>query len=67
MRLPMFGRPRAEDDPIREALDLRERYGEDAEAWCDISILATDALTRRRSLYRVRDALRMVSNEDVHA
>lgn len=67
MKLPTFGRPKAEDDPIREALDLRARYGEDAEAWCDISILAAGARTRRRSLYRVRDALRMVPAGDVYA
>lgn len=67
MKMPSFSRPKAEDDPILEALDLRARYGDDAEEWCDIGILATDELRRRRTLYRVREALRLVTTEDVYA
>jgi hypothetical protein len=68
MKLPLpFFQPKPEHDPVVEAIDLRERYGEDAEQWCEIGILATDQLARRRALYRVREALRSVPADAIAA
>lgn len=66
MKLPFF-QSKAEEDPILQAIDLRQRYGEDAEQWCEIGILATDQLARRRELYRVRDALRTLPADEAPA
>jgi hypothetical protein len=63
MKLPLF-QQKSEEDPLLEAIDLRTRYGADAEEWCEIGILATDALSRRRALYRVREALRALPAEE---
>jgi hypothetical protein len=60
MKLPSFFKAKPEADPLAEALDLRERYGSDAEQWCESGILATNELERRRALYRVRELLRNV-------
>jgi hypothetical protein len=67
MKLPSFFRPKAEADPLEEAIVLHERYGEDAEQWCEIGILATDELERRRTLYRVRELLRTFPAEQMAA
>jgi hypothetical protein len=58
MKLPSIFRPKADADPLEEAIVLHERYGDDAEQWCEIGILATNELGRRRTLYRVRELLR---------
>lgn len=63
MKLP-FLRPKPELDPLEQALDLRQRYGDEAEQWCEIGILASDELTQRRTLYRVREALRSLPHEE---
>lgn len=58
MKLLSMFRPKPDADPLEEAIVLHERYGEDAEQWCEIGILATNELGRRRTLYRVRELLR---------
>lgn len=63
MKLPSLFRPKSDADPLEEAIVLHERYGEDAEQWCEIGILATDELERRRTLYRVRELLRTFETE----
>jgi hypothetical protein len=63
MKLPSLFRSKVDADPLEEALVLRERYGDDAEQWCEIGILATDELNRRRTLYRVRELLRTMPPE----
>jgi len=65
MNLPFVFRTKANHDPLLEAMELRSLYGEDAEQWCEIGILATDRRSRRRALYRVRDALRLVPTDDL--
>jgi hypothetical protein len=64
MKLP-FMRQKTELDPLQVALDLRARYGEAAEEWCETGILSADRLAERRDLYLVREALRLVSTEDM--
>ena len=64
MKLP-FMRSKPELDPLQVALDLRARYGEAAEQWCETGILAAEKLAERRDLYRVREALRLVSTDDM--
>ncbi len=66
MKLPFF-QQKPEGDPVLEAIDLRERYGDDAEQWCEIGIMAADRLERRRALYRVREALRALSGDELAA
>ncbi len=63
MKLSSIFRPRPDTDPLEEAIVLHERYGEDAEQWCEIGILATTELGRRRTLYRVRELLRTFEPE----
>lgn len=67
MRLPPFLRQRPDEDPLLEAIELRARYGDGAEEWCETGILTTEQLERRRALYRVRDALRLVPADELHA
>ena len=63
MKLPSFFKAKSEVDPLAEAMDLRERYGSDAEQWCEAGILETSELGRRRALYRVRELLRNVPTD----
>jgi len=65
MNLPFVFRAKTDHDPLLEAMELRTLYGEDAEQWCEIGILAAGRLSRRRALYRVRDALRLVPTDDL--
>jgi hypothetical protein len=68
MKLPPFLRPRPDEDPFLEAIELRARYGEGAEEWCETGIMAAEQLERRRALYRIRDALRLVpAPDELHA
>ena len=67
MKMPPFLRNRPDEDPLLEAMELRARYGEGAELWCETGILTTEQLERRRALYRVRDALRLVPADEMLA
>ena len=67
MKMPPFLRNRPDEDPLLEAMALRARYGEGAELWCETGILTTEQLERRRALYRVRDALRLVPADEMLA
>ena len=63
MKLPSFFMAKPPTDPLAEAIDLRQRYGSEAEQWCESGILATAELERRRALYRVRELLRSVPTD----
>ena len=60
MKLPSFFKAKRDADPLAEAIDLRQRYGSEAEQWCETGILEAEERTRRRALYRVRELLRSV-------
>ena len=66
MKLP-FLQAKPQKDPVLQAIDLRARYGDDAERWCEVGILAAGRRARRRALYRVREALRAVPTDELGA
>jgi hypothetical protein len=50
-------RPSAPLEALREAKDLRRRYGANAEQWCEIGLLAAGDPDKRKLLRNIREAL----------
>ncbi|OYX31920.1 MAG: hypothetical protein B7Y99_09300 [Caulobacterales bacterium 32-69-10] len=55
-----FGRRRKGPGPaaLRDAAQLRRRYGAKAEQWCEIGLAGLTDETRRRTLEDIRQALK---------
>ncbi len=56
--LSMFGRDKIETAAVlHDALELRRRYGDEAELWCEAGIYSAPSPATRRLLKQIHKAL----------
>jgi hypothetical protein len=61
----LFPRPKGDSlkqAALHDAHELRLRYGDDAERWCELGLMAARDPVRRRELESIRQALERVRN-----
>jgi len=65
--LDLFGRDKAHAEAVRhDAAELRRRFGDEAELWCEAGILGAADGATRRLLKEIRKALDDVPGSGLH-